>query len=81
MYRGKNIPELYGKYIFGDYCTGKVWSFLYENGELTDFHDLTDMLLNSINKKSFYLSSFGELASGELMLIDYSGNIYLLVTN
>ena len=81
VYRGKNIPELYGKYIFGDYCTGKVWSFLYENGELTDFHDLTDMLLNSINKKSFYLSSFGELASGELMLIDYSGNIYLLVTN
>ena len=79
MYRGENIPELYGKYIFGDYCTGKVWSFSYKNEKLTDFHDLTDVLLNSINKKSFYLSSFGELASGELMLVDYSGNIYLLV--
>ena len=70
VYRGENISELYGKYIFGDYCTGRVWSFLYKNKTLTDFEDLTNILLKSINKKSFYLSSFGETSSGELLIVD-----------
>ena len=78
VYRGKNIPKLYGKYIFGDYCTGKVWSFRYENDEVIDFKDHTLELLGSINKKSFYLSSFGESDDGELFLIDYDGEIYKL---
>ena len=37
-------------------------------------------LLKSINKKKFYLSSFGETSDGELLLIDYSGSIYKLQT-
>ena len=79
VYRGLKIPELYGKYFFGDYCTGKIWSFKYANGEIKDFEDHTDELLKSINKKSFYLSSFGESNDGELFLIDYEGSIYKLV--
>ena len=78
VYRGQNIPELYGRYFFGDYCTGKIWSFKKIGTKITDFKDHTDELLNSINKKKFYLSSFGELANGELLLIDYSGSIYKL---
>ena len=34
--------------------------------------------LGSINKKKFYLSSFGETENGELLLVDYSGSIYKL---
>ena len=79
VYRGENIKELYGKYIFGDYCTGKIWSFKYDNGELLNFEDHTNELLQSINKKKFYLSSFGETSAGELLLIDYSGSLYKLV--
>ena len=80
VYRGKNIPSMYGKYIFGDYCTGKVWSFKLENNKVDDFVDHTSDLLKSINKKKFYLSSFGETSNGELLLIDYSGSIYKLQT-
>ena len=79
VYRGIELPELYGKYFFGDYCTGKIWSFKYINEEIKDFEDHTDELLNSINKKSFYLSSFGESNDGELFLIDYEGSIYKLI--
>ena len=78
IYRGADIPELYGRYFFGDYCTGKVWSFKFENREVLDFQDHTEELLESINKKSFYLSSFGETSDGELLLIDYNGSIYML---
>ena len=78
VYRGKDIPSIYGKYIFGDYCTGKIWSFSLDNYEIHDFVDHTSELLSSINKKKFYLSSFGETLDGEILLVDYNGSIYKL---
>ena len=78
VYRGNEIPKLYGRYFFGDYCTGKIWSFELGNGSADRFEDHTELLLKSINKKKFYLSSFGETAEGELLLVDYSGDIYKL---
>ena len=26
MYRGTSMPELNGWYVYGDYCSGKVWA-------------------------------------------------------
>ena len=78
VYRGNEIPELYGRYFFGDYCTGKIWSFELDRGNMKNFKDHTKLLLDSINKKKFYLSSFGETEKGELLLVDYSGDIYKL---
>tara|TARA_B100000073_G_scaffold326213_1_gene310695 strand:- start:5 stop:1180 length:1176 start_codon:yes stop_codon:yes gene_type:complete len=75
VYRGTNIPELYGRYFFGDYCTGKVWS-LANNDNNIDLINHTDELLNAMNKSEFYLSSFGQDENNELYLIDYSGEIY-----
>jgi len=78
VYRGKNISDLYGRYIFGDYCSGKIWSIDHENGDVNSLIDHTNELLGSINKEKFYLSSFGETSEGELLVVDYSGDIYLL---
>ena len=75
VYRGENKPELYGRYFFGDYCTGKVWSIKKDAPDL-DIKEHTDELLKAMNKKQFYLSSFGEDEEGELYLIDYSGVLY-----
>ena len=79
VYRGENIPEIYGRYIFGDYCTGKVWSF--ENNETLEdnFIDHTQEILQSMNKQSFYLSSFGQRYNGELFLVDYNGYLYEII--
>ena len=78
VYRGKNIPELYGKYIFGDYCTGKVWSIRIVEGEGEELVDHTKDILSSMGKREFYLSSFGQDNNQELFLIDYNGTIYRL---
>ena len=78
VYRGNEIPELYGRYFFGDYCTGRIWSFELDRGNMKNFKDHTKLLLDSINKKKFYLSSFGETEKGELLLVNYSGAIYKL---
>ena len=75
VYRGKNIPALYGRYFFGDYCTGKIWSLNIDKDNL-DLIDHTNELLESMNKNEFYLSSFGEDQEGELFIINYSGEVY-----
>ena len=75
VYRGVKKPELYGRYFFGDYCTGKVWSLKNNNGNI-DIIDHTLELLDGMNKKQFYLSSFGQDENGELYIIDYTGDIY-----
>lgn len=37
VYRGSEIPWLYGRYIFTDFCTEQIRSFKMVNGVLTDF--------------------------------------------
>ena len=79
IYRGSEIKDLYGKYIFGDYCTGKIWSLKIDT-ELKDMKitDHTEEILESMGKREFYLSSFGQSNDNELFIIDYSGSIYIL---
>lgn len=64
VYRGA-IDSLYGKYIFGDYGTGKIWSI--------DENHSTSLILDS----SLTISSFGIDSQGEIFVLDYnSGSIY-----
>ena len=79
VYRGDLIPELKGRYLFGDYCTGRVWSFKYKNGNILDFKDLTESININNGNKTIYISSFGQDLNGELYIIDYSGTIYKLI--
>ena len=41
----------------------------------------TKYILEQIGKKEFYLSSFGQDASGEIYLIDYNGSLYKIFSN
>jgi glucose/arabinose dehydrogenase len=58
---------LYGDYIFGDYCSGRVWSMSAGGGSMT--------LLDDTN---YLISSFGEGNDGKLYLVDLGGSIYRL---
>jgi len=78
VYRGKSFPEIYGHYIFGDYCTGRIWSFNFENDKVTDFQDLTDNINFANGDYTPYISSFGQGLNGELYIVDYSGDIYMI---
>jgi glucose/arabinose dehydrogenase len=69
VYRGSAIPSLVGRYVFGDYGSGRIQSFVYsgeDNGQPTtcDLHELTDIQVPG------ELVSFGEDNSGELYVVD-----------
>jgi glucose/arabinose dehydrogenase len=70
VYRGSRIPAAEGRYFFGDYCSGTVWSLVVRGGEATD--------VRSHSFRVEALSSFGEGIAGQLYLVSHEGTIYRL---
>jgi glucose/arabinose dehydrogenase len=70
VYRGASAPSLSGKYIFGDYCSGRIWSLTDDAGTWT-----RSLLLTT----TYGISSFAEDKNGELYVVDHDGGgIYRL---
>jgi len=68
IYRGKNYPELYGRYFFGDWCTGQLWTMYRSNGR---------WLVDKAGVQRILFSTFGEDVHGELYSAGYkSGTLY-----
>jgi glucose/arabinose dehydrogenase len=71
VYRGKAIAAAVGRYFFGDYCSGTIWSLRIANKKASD-----------VRRESITLgglSSFGEGARGELYLTSVeTGGLYQL---
>jgi hypothetical protein len=67
VYRGRSVASAGGRYFFGDYCSGTVWSVRIEGGRAVD-----------VRREAFRaasLTSFGEDAAGELYLATGDGRI------
>jgi glucose/arabinose dehydrogenase len=70
VYRGRAVPAAAGRYFFGDYCSGDVWSLRMQNGAATD-----------VRREPFNvgsLTTFGQDAARELYLGTESGRIFKL---
>ena len=72
VYRGTEIFSLYGKYIYGDWCTGDIWGLTYSD----DGNHVNEHLIQSgINITSFGLDQNNEL------LICANANIFKLTSD
>ena len=70
VYTGDDIPDLVGKYIYGDFISGKIWAlWLDAQGQVHN------QLLVDTDLK---ISSFGVDAKGELRIVDLLGKVYRL---
>ncbi len=70
VYRGSDIPSLYGRYIFGDYCSAKIWALVFDGNDVTEFNEITSQLSPSTDGHSInWISSFGEDAQGEMYIV------------
>ncbi|MCY4070420.1 MAG: PQQ-dependent sugar dehydrogenase [Chloroflexi bacterium] len=68
VYRGGAIPQMEAVYLFGDYCTGRMWA-MYRDPDL-------NWQAEELANTGMAISSFGEDEAGEIYVIDYSGTIY-----
>ena len=70
VYRGDRMPSLYGAYVYGDYCSGKIWALRYDGSQVSEHMEIVDSRLR--------IPSFGEDQSGELYILSFNGEIYRL---
>ena len=70
VYRGGNIPEFNGMYLFGDFCSGRVWGLLSLDDDVWQSQILFETGLN--------ISSFGVDEFGKMYLLDMNGGLYNL---
>lgn len=64
VYRGSEIPELDGHYLYADWCFGWIRSFLHADGEATEVQDWSDDLDTEM------VAGFVADADGEVLVID-----------
>lgn len=82
VYRGCAIPSLNGTYFYGDYGTGRIWSFRYTpSGGVTEFTDRTTQLVPPSGQGTIGgISTFGEDGFGELYVCDINqGELFKIV--
>lgn len=71
VYRGQNVPELFGKYIYGDYVSTRVWALEYDGVNPT--------VNTQITQAPGSITSFGVDENNELYLISFNGKIYSFI--
>ncbi len=71
VYRGTELPDLYGYYLYADYGSGRIWMLKY-----TSQGDVDNMLLLKDPKQ---IVSFGIDETNELYVVSHSGQIYEIV--
>jgi glucose/arabinose dehydrogenase len=67
LYRGR-VPRLRNRYVFGDYCSGRIWSVRFTDGRASG-RRLEPVRLPG-------LASFGEDLTGELYAVSLRGGVY-----
>ena len=72
VYRGQALPEWQGIYIYGDYCSGRVWGLIQTSRDTWQ-----SSLLFSTGAQ---IATFGVDESGEIYLADYRSGTLLRLT-
>ena len=70
VYRGSAQPQLYGRYFFGDYCSGRIW----DAAAAGPAQQTPQELLES----GFQITGWGQDTNGELYLTATNGILYRL---
>lgn len=70
VYRGKAVPSAVGRYFYGDYCSGTIWTLRLVGGVARQVRPEPFKVPN--------LTSFGEDGAGELYAVSGAGTLYRL---
>lgn len=68
VYRGPTLENLTGRYIYGDYGSGKIWALEHDGSEDPENTELLEV--------DFQIPSFGTDANNELYILGFDGDIY-----
>ena len=73
VYASDKLPDLKGRYIYGDYVSGRIWALWPDASGKVQNQELLQTGLN--------ISSFGLDADGDLLIVDLAGKLYRLAAS
>jgi len=71
VYRGTATPTLAGRYVFGDFVTGRIWHIARDTAPT--------LTVNAGFDSGLSIASFGQGLDGELYVVHYGGTLHRLV--
>lgn len=77
IYRGSRLPELKNHYIYGDFDTGRIWSFrplsrpVTREGNTAELIEALDH--REVARTTYRIITFAEDAVGEMYFLDFTG--------
>lgn len=71
VYRGEEIADLNGVYLFGDFCSGRIWGVFTEPDN--------SRVVRQLLRTRAQIASFGETNDGSIFVLDLRGPIYRVV--
>ncbi|HRX88167.1 MAG TPA: PQQ-dependent sugar dehydrogenase, partial [Steroidobacteraceae bacterium] len=71
VYRGAAVPTLIGRYVFGDFATGRIWHVARDTPPTLTITD--NGLATNLN-----IASFAEGVDGELYVVHHGGTLHRL---
>jgi glucose/arabinose dehydrogenase len=66
VYQGSAIEALRGAYVYGDYCSGRIWALRWDGTRMTENAQLAST--------GFGVSSFAQGPDGEIYVLQYGDN-------
>lgn len=69
VYRGRAMATMHGRFFYGDYCSGEVWSTLTDGVSAVDLRDHSADLAVTMGS-SRAIIGFGQDADGEIYVCD-----------
>jgi glucose/arabinose dehydrogenase len=76
-YRGRLIPQAFAQYFFGDFCSGRIWTYDTRTDTVSDVSGQLGPAANA----GFQLVSFGEDGQGEMYVVHQGGDVYRVVSS
>ena len=73
VYRGEEVPAMRGRYVYGDVCSGIMWTLRAGTDRASDVRREDDRLEQ--------LASFGEDSRGELYAVALTGDVFRLTAS
>jgi len=70
VYRGSAIPALVGRYVFGDFVTGRIWHIARDT--------VPTLNVTTGFNSGLSIASFGQGNDGELYIVHYAGTLHRL---
>ncbi len=70
VYRGSELTELIGSYIYGDYGSGRIWALSYDG--------VNDPVNTELLNTNLNIASFGVDGENEIYICAFDGKIYKL---